>query len=155
MKKEEDSMKKPEMMEKPESFVHIHDSRVVNATKDGMELLGHFLVTQVGTKADFFIKWTKEDADGDISAGSYFLIKRIGRNPVPRIAAPETIEIEHLNDESIPSFITSRKNFLEILQKWQGVCKSDDSHSACNAGSMGIKIIRSMNGETFTFETQK
>ena len=58
------------------SAVYFKDSRVVHASNDGMELLGHFLLSQVGAdRVHFFEKWLKERPDDNINSGPYFLEK--------------------------------------------------------------------------------
>ena len=123
------------------SFVHFQNGQIRAASNDGMEILGHFLLTQVGAKADFFVEFLQDPSDREISAGPY-LISTIGDN----------VTISHLEHDYIMGFETSRKNLLDILRRWEGFC-SNPASSACNTHGFDVRLLRSVDGNWFTFET--
>lgn len=124
------------------SFLHIKNSQVRNASNDGMELLGHFLLGKVGTDAHFFITFLEDKENGAIASGAYYIEKR-----------DDTVYLENLESAKLVSFETSRANFITILKRWQSACRSATS-SACNTHGSDLFIIRSLNGLDFSFDTQ-
>lgn len=124
------------------SFLHVKNGQVRNASNDGMELLGHFLLGKVGTDAHFFITFIEDAEDGAIASGAYFIEKR-----------DDSVSLEHLENSKLLPFETTRYNFIDILKRWQSACKSSTS-SACNTQRSDLIIIRSLNGRDFSFDTQ-
>ncbi|MFI5332953.1 MAG: hypothetical protein ACHQVS_02515 [Candidatus Babeliales bacterium] len=124
------------------SFIHIKNAQVRNASNDGMELLGHFLLGKVGVDAHFFIMFFEDAENGAIASGAYFLEK-----------LDDMVYLEHLESSKLMPFETTRRNFIDILKRWQSACKSPTS-SACNAQGSDLIIIRSLNGRDFSFDTQ-
>lgn len=124
------------------SSVVIRDARVAHASNDGMQILGHFLLSQVGAeRAAFFIKWLKEPMDDSLTTGSYF-IEKIG----------DTVYMDHLELEDVAPFETTRKNMIDIINHWHGWCSSE-AHSACKIGGYDVIIERSVEGDNFEFRT--
>ncbi len=123
------------------SFVHFQNGQIRAASNDGMEILGHFLLTQVGAKADFFVELLKDQRDRELSAGPYF-VQTIG----------DAVNISHLENELIMPFETSRANMLDILHRWEGFCGNQAS-SACNPHGFDVRLIRGVDDDWFTFET--
>ncbi|MGA9530616.1 MAG: hypothetical protein WBQ73_01875 [Candidatus Babeliales bacterium] len=130
-------------MENNQSFVHFKNGRVVKGTNNGMELLGHFLVSQVGGKPDFFLEWLKHPEEGEISSGSYVLLKK-----------SNFIELDHLERRMAVPFEISKEQFLHILTSWKGLCNSA-AHSVCHPGGYEVMLYRSSDGTRFTFHTCK
>lgn len=124
------------------SFIHIKNGQVRNASNDGMELLGHFLLSKVGTDAHFFVTFFEDKENGAIASGAYFLEK-----------LDDIISLEHLENSKLFPFETTRRNFIDILRRWQSACKSPAS-SACNPQGSDLIIIRSLNGLDFSFDTK-
>lgn len=125
-----------------ESAVYFHDSRVAHASNDGMEVLGHFLLSQVGAdRSSFFTKWLQEKVDDTLTCGSYF-VEKIG----------DDVYIDHLENDWVVPFQTTKKNMLEIIKHWHGWCASTTS-SACGIGGYDVSISRSVNGDSFEFNT--
>jgi len=124
------------------SSVVIRDARVAHASNDGMQILGHFLLSQVGAdRVAFFTKWLKEPQDDSLTSSSYF-IEKIG----------DVVYVDHLELEDVVLFETTRKNMIDIINHWHGWCASD-AHSACKVGGYDVSIERSENGESFEFHT--
>jgi hypothetical protein len=131
------------IMKDVKSLVHFKDGKIVYATNDGMELLGHFLFAQVGAKADFFKKWLQDPSEGAISSGPYFVYVK-----------DDMVVLEHLENSKIEPFATTAQKFLEIISTWESLCKSD-SYSICGAGGYEVILHRSLDGHSFHFETKK
>jgi hypothetical protein len=126
------------------SSVVIKDSLVVQSSNDGMQVLGHFLLSQVGAdRTAFFIKWIKELMDDSLTSGPYFLEKK-----------GDVVRIEHLELEDVVPFETSRKNMIDIIHHWQGWCSSNAS-SACSLGGYSVSIERSLDRSSFDFRSHK
>lgn len=126
------------------SSVYFKNSKVSHASNDGMELLGHFLLSQVGAdRAGFFEKWLQEKVDDAINSGPYF-IEKVG----------DEVYLDHLENDSVVPFQTSKENMREIIKHWHGWCSSD-SISACGVGGADVSISRSPNGESFEFHMHK
>lgn len=126
---------------KSPSFVHFQNGQIRNATNDGMEILGHFLLSQVGAKADFFIEFLDDIRNRELSAGPYYL-STVGA----------TVTMSHLENEWLMPFETSRKNMHEILRRWEGFCGNQAS-SACGTRGFDVRLLRGVDGDYFTFET--
>lgn len=126
---------------KSPSFVHFKDDEIRHASNDGMEILGHFLRSQVRAQADFFLELIKDPSHREVAAGPYFLETN-----------DDSVSMMHLENEWLFPFETSRDNFQEILKKWEGFCGNPAS-SACNVGGTDLYLIRSVDGDYFTFET--
>lgn len=124
------------------SFVHFKDGRIVNSSNDGMELLGHFLLTQIGPKTDFFKIWLKDSRERAISSGPYFVYER-----------DDLVYLEHLENGKIVPFATTKEQFLDIVTRWESLCK-DDAYSVCGIGGYDLIIRRSLDGQRFNFETK-
>lgn len=124
------------------SFVHFKDGRILNSSNDGMELLGHFLLTQVGAKTDFFRNWLKDPREQAISSGPYFVYEK-----------NDLIYLEHLENSKIVPFATNKDQFLDIITRWESLCK-DDTYSVCGVGGYDLIIRRSLDGQRFNFETK-
>lgn len=124
------------------SYLHVKNSTIRNASNDGMELLGNFLLTKVGTEAHFFIQFLDDKEDGAIASGAYFLEK-----------LKDEVYLENLENSKLMPFETTRAKFIDILKRWQSACKSPAS-SACNTQGSDLIIIRSLNGLDFSFDTQ-
>jgi hypothetical protein len=129
------------------SSVYFKDSRVTHASNDGMELLGHFLLSQVGAdRSTFFINWLRERPDDAITSGSYFIEK-----------VRDNVILEHLENERIIAFETTREKMMDILHHWHGVC-ANDTLSACGIGGIDVSISRTLGGlgeDFFVFNTHK
>jgi hypothetical protein len=126
------------------SNVYFKDSRVIRATNDGMQLLGQFLLSQVGIdKADFYEKWLQEKVDDAINAGPYF-IEKVGND----------FYLDHLENDNVAPFQTTKENMREIIKHWHGWCSSD-SVSACSIGGDDVSISRSPDGHNFEFNEHK
>lgn len=126
------------------SSIYFKDSRVIHANNDGMELLGHFLLSQVGAdRTHFFIKWLVDSEDDAINSGPYF-IEKFG----------DEVTIDHLENERVMPFMTSKKNMIDILQHWRGVCSSDEL-SVCGVGGQDVTLTRSEDGKSFVFHIHK
>jgi len=124
------------------SSIYFKDGRVIHANNDGMELLGHFLLSQVGAnRTHFFTKWLIDSEDEAITSGPYF-IEKMG----------DQVSIDHLQNERAMPFITSRKNLMDILKHWYGFCKSDQ-HSVCKVGGYDVTLSRSVDGDGFVFHS--
>lgn len=128
---------------KTDSFIHFLGGEIRHASNDGMELLGHFLLTQVGAKGDFFLEMLREGGDREVAAGPYF-VQTIG----------DKVRIDHLELESVFPFETSRKNMLEIVEKWVGYC-GNPAFSVCDATGLDLMLKRSVDDDHFAFETNK
>jgi hypothetical protein len=124
------------------SFLHIKNSQVRNASNDGMELLGNFLLGKVGADAHFFITFLEDKENGAIASGAYYIEKR-----------DDMVYLENLENSKLFSFETTRHNFITILKRWQSACRSATS-SVCSTSGSDLIIIRSLNGLDFSFDTQ-
>lgn len=133
--------KKGVVMKSP-SFVHFKNDEIRHASNDGMEILGHFLRSQVRAQADYFLELVKNPGDIDVASGPYFIETQ-----------GDSVSLIHLENEWLFPFETTRKNFEMILKKWEGFCK-DASSSACNIKGSDLFLIRSIDGDSFTFETE-
>lgn len=126
------------------SLVYFKDSKVVNASNDGMELLGNFLLTQVGTdKASFFTRWLSEKVNDAITSGHYF-VEKMG----------DQVRIDHLQNNNMSSFESSKANVTAIIKQWNLWCRSDGV-SACSFGGKDVSISRSLDGDSFDFYVDK
>lgn len=126
------------------SAVYFKDCSVMHATNDGMEILGHFLLSQVGNqRSAFFIKWLNEPQDDSLTSGAYFVEK-----------SGNEVLIDHLENDRVVAFQTSRSNLIDIIKHWEGVCKNE-AYSACKVGGYEVSICRETNGhsEIFAFNT--
>lgn len=126
-----------------QSLIYFKDGRIYQATNDGMELLGHFLLSQVGSdRTSFFSKWLQENSDDSLTSGPY-MVEKIGEN----------VFIDHLENDRVVPFETNKKRLLEIIKQWGALCGSE-AHSACKVGGHDVSLVRSVDNQ-FTFHTLK
>ena len=130
------------------SFVHIKNGAIKSSSNDGMKLLGHFLLNQVGERTTFLEKWLEEKSSIDlpleqdtISIHSFLLEKSNG-----------DIVLSNLSTEHLAHFETSHEEFLQILKQWKSVCKSS-AYSICKEGGHDLVIVRNLDEDTFSFKT--
>lgn len=127
-----------------QSLIYFKDGRIYQASNDGMELLGHFLLSQVGfDRTHFFIKWLGAPQDDTITSGPYMLEK-----------TGDDVTIDHLDNDRVMPFTTNKKRMIEIIKQWGALCGSE-AHSACKVGGYDVSLVRSGDGNEFTFHTLK
>ncbi len=114
-------------------FVHIHDGAVTASSDKGMELLGNFFLSQVGTKGTFFKDWLHDTKADTISSHAYVLQKEV-----------DQVILEHAHADELSSFITTAAELEALIDKWESLCKSRQS-SACTAGGSPV-VITNENG---------
>ncbi|MDR3550900.1 MAG: hypothetical protein P4L31_05765 [Candidatus Babeliales bacterium] len=122
------------------SSIYFKDNKVLQANNDGMELLGHFLVDEVGKdKARQFSVWLIDSEDDVMSAGPYFL-EKIG----------DEVSIDHLENERMMPFLSSKKSLLDVLKQWHELCNGD-ADSVCTIGGGDVTLSKSADGQGFVF----
>ncbi len=127
------------MMSKDKSYVHFKNGLIDSASNDGMEILGYFLISQVGADTPFFTKWLKDGRDNSISSSSYFVEKK-----------GNEVYVSNLNEEKFVPFQTTRKKMIDIMHEWSRLC-SKDTNSVCGLRGISIVITRSDDGTEFEF----
>src|SRR5262245_55913924 len=86
-----------------ESSIYFKDSRVMHAPNDGMEALGHFLLSQVGAdRTHFFVKWLVDSENESINSGPYLIAK-----------IDDEVVIDHVENDRVVPFATSKKNMID------------------------------------------
>jgi hypothetical protein len=123
------------------SFVHFHNGQIRAASNDGMELLGHFLLAQIGTEPKFFIELAEDTQDRATATGPYFVE-----------TLDDVFTITHLENERVQPFETSKANMIDILKRWEGFCKNPAS-GACTPLGQDLIIIKSQDEQSFYFDT--
>ena len=126
-------------MSKSKSYVHFKHGVIDSASNDGMEILGHFLMSQVGADTPFFKKWLKDPRDNSISSSSYFIEKK----------GPD-VYVSNLNEEKFVPFKITRGKMIHLLDEWSRLC-SKETNSVCGPAGISIVISRSDDGLDFEF----
>lgn len=122
------------------SSIYFKDNKVLQAHNDGMELLGHFLVDEVGKdKARRFSLWLIDSENDVLSAGPYFL-EKIG----------DQVSIDHLENERMMPFMASKTSVLDVLKQWHELCNAD-ADSVCAVGGGDVTLSKSADGQMFIF----
>lgn len=122
------------------SSIYFKDNKVLQAHNDGMQTLGNFLVDEVGTdKARQFSLWLIDGEDDAMSSGPYFL-EKIGND----------VSIDHLEQERMMPFVATKKDMLDVLRQWSGLCTSEGD-SMCVMGGGDVTLTRSPDGKGYVF----
>ncbi len=121
-------------IDKPTSYVHFKHGGIVHATNDGMSVLGHFLLNEVGAKPIFFIKFFEDKRNESISAGPYN-VQTEG----------DEIVIEHMEQEEFIPFTSTRDRLVPVVKQWSSLCGSD-THAICNSDGREVYMIRLADG---------
>ena len=122
------------------SYVQFGRGTVVQASNDGMKLLGYFLISQVGADTHFFNKWLTDSRNASISSSSYYLEKKDDR-----------VYLSHLNDAHLSPFEATREQFFDIMKYWLDLCASD-VNSVCGLEGIPLTLHRSDDRMIFRFE---
>ena len=126
-------------IDKPTSYVHFKRGGIVHATNDGMSVLGHFLLNEVGTKPNFFNKFLEDKRDESISAGPYNVQTK-----------GDEVIIEHMEQEEFIPFTSTRDRLVPVVKRWSSLCASD-THAVCNSEGREVYMIRLQDG-SITFK---
>ena len=122
------------------SSIYFKDNKVIQAHNDGMEVLGHLLVDEVGKdKAHRFSLWLIDSEDDVMSSGPYFLEK-----------SGDEVSIDHLENERMMPFLSSKKNMIDLLKQWHELC-NDAADSVCAIGGGDVTLSKSPDGKGFVF----
>lgn len=124
------------------SFVYIKEGQVQEASNDGMQVLGHFLTTQVSKDVSFFEQWLSDARDAAISSHSYYVEKN-----------GDTFTISSLEDKYIVPFETTRGQFMDLIKQWESMC-CRDRNSVCGPDGISAQIVRYDDGK-IVFNTLK
>ena len=96
------------------------------------QIIGNFLIYDVGNHPESFIKWVSDANDLYTSSNMTCLEK----------SNDKIILTDLFSDKETSEFIISTNNFLKLLQEWQKIIREKPKQVKINFSNSNIEIIK-------------